>query len=135
MTDRYGMPIRGFFVLFAALLAATSLPAMALNWVPLMKNTAFERFDEDDLSLFLEHARKALNGAPDNQAVAWENPDTKAGGEFTVLKTWQKDGRTCKQVRVRTHAGGRTGDALVNTCKEGAKWKLVGAPRRMPKAK
>ena len=115
------------FLLLAALAAS---PAMALNWVPLMRNTAFERFDEDDLQMFLDNARKTLNGAPDNQTVSWENPDTRAGGDFTVLKTFQNDGRTCKRLRVRTHASGRKGNAVVNACHIDKKWKLIGAPQK-----
>lgn len=116
-------------LLFAAL-AAASFPASALNWVPLMRNTAFERFDEDDLQMFLDNARKTLNSAPDKQTMSWENPDTKAGGDFTILKTWKQDGLNCKQLRVRTHAGGRKGDATVNTCQMKGKWKLTGAPQK-----
>jgi surface antigen len=116
-------------LLFLAALAAPS-PAMALNWVPLMKNTPFERFDDEDLEMFLSTARKTLNEAPDNQTVTWKNPDTKAGGDFTVLKTWQQDGRTCREIRVRTQADGRKGHSVVDTCKVDTKWKLIGAPRR-----
>ena len=117
-------------LLAALLLLAAATPAMALNWVPLMKNTAFERFDEDDLEMFLQTARKTLNGAPDKQTVSWENPDTNAGGDFTILKTFQEDGRTCKQVQVRTHASGRKGNAIVSACQVDKKWKLIGAPQK-----
>ncbi|HZF20308.1 MAG TPA: hypothetical protein VE008_11450 [Burkholderiales bacterium] len=123
MTRRRALPF-----LLASVFALASPPAAALNWIPLMKNTAFERFDEDDLEMFIQNGRKALNTAPENQVMSWENPDTKAGGDFTVLKTWQKDRLTCKQLRVRTHASGRKGDALVSACQISGKWKLTGAP-------
>ena len=125
MTGTRALPL-----LLAAAFAFASPPAAALNWIPLMKNTAFERFDEDDLEMFIQNGRKALNTAPENQVMSWENPDTKAGGDFTVLKTWQKDGRTCKQVRVRTHASGRKGNSVVSACKIDNKWKLIGAPQK-----
>jgi surface antigen len=120
--------VRAFLVVILAAAAAASPPAMALNWVPLMKNTPFERFDEDDLQMFLQNARKALDTASDNQTVSWRNLDTKHGGDFTILKTFQKDGRDCKQVRVRTDADSRKGNSVVSACKVGAKWKLLGAP-------
>ena len=115
--------------LFLAL-AAVSPCATALNWVPLMKNTPFERFDDDDLHMFLNTARKTLDGTPDKQTVSWENPDTKHGGDFTILKTWQKDGRTCKQVRVRTQADGRKGNSVTTACQVNGKWRLVGTPQK-----
>jgi len=111
-------------------LASASPPAMALNWVPLLKNTPAERFDEDDLHLFLNTARKAVNETPDNQTVSWENPKTRAHGDITVLKTYEKDGRTCKQVRIRNEASGRKASSVVNACRVGSDWRLVGAPRR-----
>jgi surface antigen len=121
--------MRALPLLLASAFAFASPQALALNWVPLMKNTAFERFDEDDLEMFIQNGRKALNTAPENQVMTWENPDTKAGGDFTVLKTWEQDGRTCKDVRVRTHASGRKGNSVVSACQYGKKWKLIGAPR------
>jgi len=123
MTHRRG-------TLFAALLLAAASPAMALNWVPLLKNSPAERFEEDDLQLFITNARKAVNEMPDNQTVSWENPDTKAHGEITVLKTFEKDGRTCKRVRVFNEAGGRKATSVVDACKVGSRWRLIGAPQR-----
>ena len=105
-------------------------PAMALNWVPLLKNSPAERFDEEDLQLFLATARKTVNEAPDNRTVSWENPDTKHHGDFTILKSFEKDGRTCKRVRVRNEADGRKASSVVDACKVGAKWRLIGAPQR-----
>ena len=103
---------------------------MALNWVPLLKNSPAERFDEEDLHLFLNTARKAVNETPDNQTVGWENPDTKHHGDFTILKSFQKDGRSCKQVQVRTEADGRKATSVVDACQVDGKWRLVGAPQR-----
>lgn len=114
----------------ALLLLGAAGPAIALNWVPLLKNSPAERFDEDDLEMFITSARKAVNETPDNQTVTWENPDTKAHGDITVLKTFDKDGKTCKRVRVRNEAGGRKASSVVDACKVGAKWRLIGAPRK-----
>jgi hypothetical protein len=71
--------MRALPLLLAAAFAFASPQAMALNWVPVMKNTAFERFDDDDLEMFIQNGRKALNTAPENQVMSWENPDTGAG--------------------------------------------------------
>ena len=109
---------------------AASPAALALNWVPLLKNSPAERFDDEDLQLFLVTARKAVNEAPDNQTVSWENPDTKHHGDFTILKSFENDGRTCKRVRVRNEADGRKASSVVDACKVGDKWRLIGAPQR-----
>lgn len=118
------------FGLLALALVLVSPHAIALNWVPLLKNSPGERFDDEDLQLFLQTARKTVNEAPDNQTVSWENPDTKHHGDFTILKTFQKDGRNCKRVRVRNEADGRKASSVVDACKVDDKWRLIGAPIR-----
>ena len=128
MTHRRRMPPRGALIVLLASLVAG--PALALNWVPLLKNSPAERFDEDDLQMFLAAARKTVNETPDNQTVSWENPDTKHHGDFTILKSFQKDGRSCKRVRVRNEADGRKASSVVDACQVGAKWRLIGAPQR-----
>jgi len=130
MTHRSSRPMRGFFVPLLVALAAASPAAMALNWVPILKNSPAERFDDEDLQLFLKTARKTVNEAPDNQTVSWENPDTKHHGDFTILKTFQKDGRTCKQLRVRNEADGRKASSVVDACQVDGKWRLISAPQR-----
>jgi hypothetical protein len=122
--------VRAFLVVILAAAAAASPPALALNWVPLLKNTPAERFDDDDLQMFLTAARKAVNEMPDNQTLSWENPDTRAHGDITILKSFEKDGNTCKRVRVRNEAGGRRAISTVDACKYGSRWRLIGAPRR-----
>jgi surface antigen len=100
-------------------------PAFAVNWISVLKNTPAERFDDEDLRLFLDASRKALNEAPDNQPVTWENPKTKAGGELTVLKSFEWKSQPCKHVRVRNHADGRKNDVTLNACKIENRWRLV----------
>lgn len=130
MTDRRDTSMRRFLFPLLVALAAASPAAMALNWVPLLKNSPAELFDDEDLQLFLKTARKTVNETPDNQTVSWENPDTKHHGDFTILKTFQKDGRDCKQVRVRNEADGRKASSVVDACKVDGKWRLIGAPQR-----
>jgi surface antigen len=122
--------VRAFLAVILAAAAAASPPALALNWVPLLKNTPAERFDDDDLQMFLAAARKAVNETPDNQTLSWENPDTRAHGDITVLKSFEKDGKTCKRVRVRNEAGGRRASSIIDACKFGDRWRLIGAPQR-----
>jgi surface antigen len=119
-------------VLMLAALCAN--PASAQNWIGLLKNTPAERFDEEDLRLFLDMGRKALNETPDNQPLTWENPKTRAGGEITVLRSFESKGRPCKEVRVRNHAQGRKGDNRLSFCKVDDKWRLLSAPQ-LEKAK
>ena len=111
----------------ALALAAASSAAAAQNWVGMLKNTPAERFDEEDLRLFLDASRKALNEAPDNQPVAWENPKTSARGEITVLRSFESKGRPCKDLRLRNQAQGRKGESKPTLCRVEGKWRLLSA--------
>jgi surface antigen len=116
-------------VLLLVLMVTATPFAMAQNWVGLLKNTPAEQFDEDDLRIFMDAGRKALNEAPDNQSVTWENPKTRSRGEITVLRSFESKGRPCREVRVRNQAGGRKGDNTLNLCKVEEKWRLLSVPQ------
>jgi surface antigen len=118
-------------MLFATLLAGACVLASpvvgAQSWVALLKNTPAEHFDDEDLRMFLDSAKKALDEAPDNQPVTWENPRTRHRGEITVLKRFESKGRPCKEVRVRNEAQGRKSDNRSTLCKVDERWRLVGS--------
>jgi len=123
MTRDRGTPMRFLALLFA--LAAIGSPADA-QMGPLARNSPYERFNDKDTRIFEEYRNKALDEAPDQQTMSWENPDTKHRGDFTILKTVKKDGNTCREMRMRTEADGRKGDAVLNWCKIDGKWRLLG---------
>jgi surface antigen len=114
-------------LMLAILLAAASFPAAAQNWVGLLKNTPAERFDEEDLRLFMDTGRKALNEGQDNQKLSWENPKTRARGDITVLRSFESKGRPCKEVQLHNEAGGRKGDSKLSLCQVEGKWRLLSA--------
>ena len=118
---------RPLAILLAILLAVISPLAMAQNWVGLLKNTPAERFDEEDLRIFMDAGRKALNDTPERESVKWDNPKTRAHGEITVLRSFEAKGLPCKEVQVRNEAQGRKGDSKLNLCKKDGKWRLLSA--------
>jgi len=109
------------------LAAACANPALAQSWVGLLKNTPVERFDKEDLRIFVATSDKALDETPDGQTLSWENPKTKHHGEITVLKSYESKGRPCKDLRVRNEADGRKGDNKLSWCKADGKWRLLSA--------
>lgn len=113
-------------LLFIGLIALAPL-ASAQNWIGLLKNTPAERFDEEDLRIFMDTAQKALDSAQENQPLTWENPQTKHGGEITLLRSFESKGRPCKELRVRNQADGRKGDTRLSLCKVEGKWRMLSA--------
>ena len=111
--------------LFAAsLLLASS--ASAAGFVGLLKGSPAELFDDTDLHMFLDAARKTLDEGDENQSFAWQNPKNGHRGEFTVLKRFESKGRACKQVRVHNEADLRKSTMRHNVCIVNGAWRLTG---------
>ena len=111
--------------IIAAWLVLLCVPAAAQNWVGLLKNTPAENFNEEDLKLFLDASRKALNDTPAGETVTWQNPVSGSRGELKVIKlfTWQD--HPCRQIHVSNETFDRKGSNTLNLCKVVDKWKLV----------
>ncbi len=112
-----------FLVAAALALASTAASAQFVN---MLKGGPAELFDDSDLRMFLDVARKTLDDSAENQTLAWKNPKTGHGGDMTVLRSFDSKGRACKEVRVRNEAEGRKSDMRHNLCKVEGKWRLVG---------
>jgi hypothetical protein len=120
--------------LLAVALAGFSSVAAAQNWVALLKNSPAERFDAEDLELFLATGRKALTEAKDNEALRWDNPKTCARGEITVLRSFEWKSHACKELQVSNEAGGRKGTSSFKLCSVEGKWRLL-APSQVKQTK
>ena len=115
-----------FTTILAGACTLASPVAEAQNWVGLLKNTPAEYFDDEDLRIFLDTARKVLDGGtPENEPVTWENPKSRNRGEMTVLRSFDSKGRACKEVRVRNESRGRKSDNRRILCKVDERWRLV----------
>jgi hypothetical protein len=115
--------VRGLFI--AVALALASSPASA-QFINMLKGGPAEFFDDGDIHMFLEVARKTLDQSGENQTLSWKNPKTGHGGDLTVVKEFESKGHPCKEVRVRNEAQGRTSDLRHNVCNVEGKWRLLG---------
>ena len=120
-------------VLLAIALALAAVPAAAQNWIGLLKNGPAERFDEEDLRLFLDTSRKALAEGKDNETLSWENPKTRARGEITVLRSFQWKTHPCKELKLHNEAQGRKGDSTLGLCQVDGKWRLLSSSQMKKK--
>ena len=119
-------------LLLIAFLVASPL-ATAQNWVALLKNGPAERFDEEDLRIFMDTGRKALNEAADNETLRWDNPKTSARGEITVVRRFEWKTHPCRELKIHNEAQGRKGDSTLNLCQVEGKWRLLSASQMKPK--
>jgi surface antigen len=109
----------------AAALMCMAPVLAAQGWLGVLKNTPAEQFDEEDLQIFIEHARKALNDTPDGQTVRWQNPASGSGGELTPVKSFSWKQHPCRELRIQSTAGGRTGSSTANLCRVDERWRAV----------
>src|SRR5689334_2517966 len=103
-------------------------PAAAMSqvgWIGLLKNTAAEKFDDEDLRLLMDAGRKALDQAAEHETVKWANAKTGSRGQFTVqsLFTWQQ--HPCRRLRIENEAAGKKSGHTVNFCRVEDRWRLV----------
>jgi len=111
-------------VTLTLILCFACAPALA-QWVGMLKNTPAERFDEEDLRLFLDAGRKTLNELPVGETIRWENPGTGSRGDLTLRKSFEWKQHPCREVGVHNEAGGRKASNVLNLCKIDGKWRIV----------
>ncbi len=70
---------------------------------------------------------KTLEAAPDNQTIAWRNPDANAAYTVTPVKTFQdRSGRYCREYTTEAVIGGRTEQVYGTACRQpDGSWQLV----------
>ena len=88
--------MKSFFAAALAVACAVAAPAASAQFVSLLKGGPAEYFDDADVRMFLDVARKALDDAPDNETLAWQNPKNGHRGDITVVKRFESKGRACK---------------------------------------
>ncbi len=74
-----------------------------------------------------ECVRKALDAAPDQRQVAWQNPDADAQYKVTPVKSYEnRAGRYCREYITEAVIGGRTEKVYGTACRQpdGA-WELM----------
>lgn len=68
----------------------------------------------------------ALEDAPTNRTVAWENPDTGARGRVTPTETYRRGGQYCREYQQTVTVGGETRQAYGTACRQpDGSWKIV----------
>ena len=107
------------------------VPAGAAGWIKLLSKTPAEKFEEDDLQMFLTAARDALNAEGPPKTVEWANEKNRTGGSFLVIGESTRNGLPCKRLRFSTYAPGYPNPPTTSTtwtaCKVDGRWKLAEA--------
>jgi len=103
--------------LLATLFVLTTAQAVASN-VTFMRNSPLSQMTPEDLALFRATVREVLEKGTDGTARRWDNPNTGASGVVTPLKSYERDGRPCRNVEIFNEAKGFSGRTRYDFCKQ-----------------
>ena len=121
------MPMK-LAVICLTLMGLLSVSAQAQN-IGFLTRGPVAQLSDDDKALLSETLRQALNEAEDNETVTWGDPDSGPHGQIEVFDTHEDFGTTCRSIRTRTTAAGRSGGGVYRLClADDDSWRF--APRR-----
>lgn len=106
------------------LLACYAVASYADN-VDFLTATAPNVFTQEDWTYFGEATQKALNAPQNGAKVDWSNPATGHGGFIQPIDTVNKNGQTCRNVKVGNIDQGRLEQYDYLFCKAGKEWTLM----------
>lgn len=92
-------------------------PASAQN-LGFMKDAPIASFTDQDMQLFKQTLSGVLDGGTIGEARSWSNPDTKARGEVTAIKSFEREAVPCRRVAVKNWAKGRSASGQYSFCKQ-----------------
>jgi len=72
---------------------------------------AMDQLDERCVGQVLEHAGS-------EQTVAWRNPDSGASYQVTPIRTWEQEGRYCREYTTTVRIDGRPQQAYGTACRQ-----------------
>jgi surface antigen len=82
-------------------------------------------FTSQDTQIMEAATMNALNNGRDNAKVVWKNPKTGANGYVMPFNSTQKNGLSCRQLKVFNEANHVTGEATYQFCKINNEWKIT----------
>lgn len=106
---------------FVALLAPS---AHAFN-MQFASDTPIANFSADDRAKHEVMLTELLESTPDGKSVNWANEATRSGGEGRALRTLKRQGRTCRDIQIKTYYRAMKATNGLRACRgEDGKWSL-----------
>jgi len=82
--------------------------------------------DDRDRRMANDAAQRALETAPSGRAVAWTNPDSGHSGTITPVRTYESNGRFCREFQQTVTIGGRPENSFGTACRQpDGSWRIV----------
>jgi 17 kDa outer membrane surface antigen len=111
------------WIFFMLSLFALSFPAFSFN-SDFLHDSAARTFDSEDWTLLNAAGDKALQ-LPNGKKAAWKNPKTGHEGTIQPLNKINKNGTTCRDLRIFNRDQHNTDRYVFMFCKYKEGWKIV----------
>jgi surface antigen len=84
--------------------------------------------DRSDLVYMQQNTQTSLETIPSNQTSSWNNPGSGNAGSTTPIRTYQSNGRYCREYRQTVVINGREEQAYGNACRQAdGSWQVTSA--------
>lgn len=89
-------------------------------------NQIGDMMDEQDKMKMTNTANHSLENSPSGKASTWRNPDSGNYGSFTPIKTYQENGRYCREYTQTVTVAGKSQQAYGTACRQpDGTWQVV----------
>lgn len=114
-------------LVLAVVTALLALPASGslASGLTFLGRDAIARFNEQDLDLMRGALGRALRSPEFDLAQPWSNPATGAGGEITPLRAFERQGRPCRELRVKSWHRKVNSEGVYALCRRDGRWTLA----------
>src|SRR5215475_11316654 len=93
----------------------------------LLGGAAGTLLDQRDRQLAAQAQQRALEATPTGTPVAWTNPDSGHQGTVTPVRTFQADGRYCREFQSEVIIGGKPERGFGTACRmPDGSWQIQG---------
>lgn len=108
----------------ALIIFLISVPSFAFD-EQLLRYSPVSYFTPNDIRIYINAAREALNEALDKEPYPWSNPETGASGYFIPSHSVRKNGVICRNLYVHTVAKKVGSSASFKICRFNEIWVIV----------
>jgi surface antigen len=117
------MHLRIITAMLALGLAATAAHAINLQF---LSQTPYAQFPPADKKTMKATILRALDETADGATLDWKNEASGASGSISPQRSFERDGRNCRELRIQNTFRTRTGEGLHTFCRDSAgKWQLA----------
>ncbi|GAA5185191.1 hypothetical protein GCM10025771_41040 [Niveibacterium umoris] len=83
-------------------------------------------FGEVDRGKHEAMLNELFDQAPDGKHLSWANADTRSGGDGVVRKTFKREGKSCREVQVKTYYRSLRATNVLRACRgEDGAWSIA----------